>query len=210
MSRIRNAVAGVITTFLVGCGGAGDPIDPSANLPTRPESQLVFLRFQNGVTLSSDSVRFWAVRGKGREVSMYFRPEAGKTDSVRFLRFKLADNSLLRRPDGRAFVFGDSILITIRMRDITRAITEFSPSGLVFNPEKPAELRLDFEKANEDYDRDGDTDQADSLRVNSFAIWKQEFAGQPWVRLSSRVEISGSLREIEAEILSFTNHAIAF
>ena len=49
-----------------------------------------------------------------------------------------------------------------------------------------------------------------SLLVPTFAIWKQEFTGQPWVRLSSRVEVSGDLEEIEAQILSFTNHAIAY
>jgi hypothetical protein len=52
--------------------------------------------------------------------------------------------------------------------------------------------------------------RADSLLVPTFAIWKQEFAGQPWFRLSSRVEISDDLQEIEAQILSFTNHAIAY
>lgn len=211
MSRTRNVALGVLALILAGCGGGdGAPVDPSANAPVRPESQLTFLRLQRGVALSSESVSFWAVRGKDREASLYFRPDPGKTDSVRFLRFKVADGSLLRRPDGRAFAFGDSILITIRVRDLSRVLAEFSPSGLVFNPLEPAELRMDFEKADDDYDGDGDTDAADELRVSNFAIWKQEFAGQPWVRLSSRAEISADLREIEAQILSFTNHAVAY
>jgi hypothetical protein len=211
MPRFRGAVCGALTLFLLSaCGSDTAPGDPSANPPTRPEAQLTFLRLAPGAALSADSVSFWAVRGKDREVSMYYRPKAGKTDSVRFLSFKVSDRALLRKPDGTLFAFGDSIRITIRVRDLSRIITEYSPSGLVFNPAEPAELRLDFEEADDDYDRDGNVSRADSLLVPTFAIWKQEFAGQPWFRLSSRVEISDDLQEIEAQILSFTNHAIAY
>lgn len=211
MQHLRNALIGAVSLLLVGCSSSdGVPLDPSGSPPTRSEAQLAFLRFAPGATLSTDSVSFWAVRGRDREVSMYFRPEPGKSDSSRFLKFKVEDGSLLRRPDGTPFLFGDSIRITIRIRDVSRVITEYSPSGLVFNPNQPAELRLDFKNTDEDYDRDGAVSRSDSLRVPTFAIWKQEFAGQPWVRLSSRVEVSGDLREIEAQILSFTNHAIAF
>lgn len=211
MFRIRYALlVAIAVPSLLSCSGESAPVDPSANPPTKPEAQLAFLRLAPGATLSADSVSFWAVRGKDRQVSMFYRPKPGKTDSVRFLSFKVADASLLRRPDGSAFVFGDSVRITIRVRDLSRIITEYSPSGLVFNPAKPAELRLDFENADDDYNRDGVVNSADASLVPTFAIWKQEFAGQPWVRLSSRVEVSGDLEEIEAQILSFTNHAIAY
>ncbi|MCC7054690.1 MAG: hypothetical protein IT355_15570 [Gemmatimonadaceae bacterium] len=212
MSRIRQVALGAMASILVmSCGGGdGAPVDPSGSGPTRTEAQMSFLRLEPGASLGTDSVSFWAVRGKDREVSMFYRPTAGSTDSVRFLSFKVEDKSLLRRPDGTAFAFGDSIRITIRVRDLSRIITEYSPSGLVFNPAAPAELRLDFEHADDDYDDDGTVSRSDSLLVPTFAIWKQEFAGQPWVRLSSRVEVSGGMREIEAQILSFTNHAIAY
>jgi len=211
MSRIRNAARGVMAALLgISCKASdGAPLDPSVNPPTRPEAQLAFLRLAPGATLSADSVSFWAVRGKDRAVSMFYRPRPGRTDSLRFLSFKVADASLLRRPDGTAFAFGDSVRITIRVRDLSRIITEYLPSGLVFNPAKPAELRLDFANADDDYNRDGMVTRADTLLVPTFGIWKQEFAGQPWVRLSSRVEVSSDLQEIEAQILSFTNHAIA-
>ncbi len=210
MYRFRNAAAGVVLFLAAACSTGDAATDPSTNPPARPEAQLNFLRLPPGVALTRDSVSFWAVRGKDREVALYFRPDAGRSDSVRFLRFKVSEKSLLRRPDGSAFAFGDSIRITIRVRDMTRLITDFSPSGLVFNPADPADLRLDFKKFDEDYNRDGVVNDADRVRVSSFAIWKQEFAGQPWVRLSSLVEVSGDLREIEALILSFTNHAIAY
>ena len=178
--------------------------------PAKPEAQLHFLRLATGIALSRDSMSFWAVRGKDREVSMCFRPDAGKSDSIRFLRFKVAAMSLVRRPDGSPFAFGDSIRITIRVRDMTRLIADFSPSGLVFNPADPADLRLDFTKFDEDYNHDGAVDNADCALVATFAIWKQESVGQPWVRLLSLVEVSDNLPEIEAQILSFTNHAIAY
>jgi len=71
-------------------------------------------------------------------------------------------------------------------------------------------LRLDFGNADGDYDDDGDDDAADDAKVSSFAIWKQERAGLPWTKLTSLVEISSNMREVKAEIGSFTNHAVAF
>ena len=51
-------------------------------------------------------------------------------------------------------------------------------------------------------------DSDDSAAERRIAIWRQELPGQPWVRLSSRVELS--LDEVEADILSFTSYALAF
>lgn len=193
-------------TGLVACGGDS----PAAPEPiVKPEVQLKFLSPAAGATLSRDSVSFWAVAGRGREASLYFRPRAGSTDSVRFLRFKIESDTRLRRPDGTLVADGDSIRITIRMLDFSRLITRFEPSGMKFERD-PAELRLDFSSADGDYDDDGDDDAADDEKVSSFAIWKQERVGLPWTKLTSLVEISGNMREVKAEIGSFTNHAVAF
>lgn len=191
---------------LAACGGDS----PAAPEPiVKPEVQLRFLSPAAGATLSRDSVSFWAVAGRGREAGLYFRPRAGSTDSVRFLLFKIESDTRLRRPDGTLVANGDSIRITIRVLDFSRLITRFEPSGMKFERD-PAELRLDFGNADGDYDDDGDDDAADDEKVSSFAIWKQERTGLPWTKLTSQVEISGNLREVKAEIGSFTNHAVAF
>jgi hypothetical protein len=181
--------------------GGGDPV---------PQAQLNFLRPATGVALRTDSVSFWAVRGQNREVAMYYRPVAGSTDSVRFLRFRVRQEALLRRPNGTAFANGDSVKITIRILDLSKLITQFEPSGLVFDATRPAELRLDFRNADQDFNRDGVVNSADANAIATFAIWKQEALGQPWFKLSSLVEISGGLSEVKADIGSFTAHAIAY
>jgi hypothetical protein len=196
------------------CSGSGTtlPPDPGVipNPGGTPETSLRFLRPATGTALRTDSVTFWAVKGQDREVAMYYRPNAGSTDSVRFLRFRVRNETLLRRPDGTAFANGDSVRITIKVQDFSRLITQFLPSGLVFSPLRPAELRLDFKNCDQDFNRDGVVNQADANIVPTFAIWKQESAGQPWQQLTSAVEVSGNLSEVKADVLTFTSHAVAW
>jgi hypothetical protein len=200
----------LLLALMVGCTEASDPTDPGTTPPTRPETSLNFTRPISNATLSRDSVVFWAVRGQDREVSWFYRPLAGSADSVRFLRFRVRNDGLLRRPDGTTFANGDSVRIVIRMRDFSRLIAEFSPSGLVFNPARPAELKLDFKNTNPDYNRDGVVNQLDADIAGSFAIWKQETDTSPWIKLSSVVEVSSDLREVKADVLGFTNYAVAW
>lgn len=195
-----------------GCETTGiTPIEPIPTPPTsKPEASLQFLRPATGTALSKDSVSFWAVTGQDREVAMYYRPNAGVADSVRFLRFRVRNESLLKRPDGSTFANGDSVRITIRIKDFSKLITEFSPSGLTFSASRPAELRLDFKNSDQDFNRDGSVNSADASLVTTFAIWKQEAAGLPWFKLTSAVEVDANLSEVKADVVSFTNHAIAY
>jgi hypothetical protein len=203
----------LLTTALVvaGCETTGDtPVNPNPNPGGTPETSLQFLRSATGTALSKDSVSFWAVKGQDREVAMYYRPNAGRTDSVRFLRFRVRNESLLKRPDGTSFVNGDSVRITIRIKDFSKLITEFLPSGLTFSDARPAELRLDFRNCDQDFNRDGSVNQVDANLVPTFAIWKQEAVGQPWFKLTSAVEVDANLSEVKADVVSFTAHAIAY
>ncbi len=202
----------VLAAVLVMACASSDPapVGPGPDPAPVPQAQLNFLRPVSGATLRTDSVSFWAVRGENREVEMYYRPRTGSTDSVRFLRFRVRDNSLLRRPDGSAFANRDSVRITIRVLDFSKLITQFAPSGLVFSDVRPAELRLDFGNSDDDYNRDGVVNEVDANIIPTFAIWKQEAVGQPWFKLTSAVEVSGTLREVKADVTSFTNHAVAW
>jgi hypothetical protein len=210
----RLALATLLCTAMlaVACSsdGATPPVTPTNPDSGTPQASLQFLRPATGATLSRDSVSFWAVRGQNREVAMYYKPFAGSSDSVRFLRFKVDNVSLLKRPDGTTFATGDSVLITIKVLDFSKLITQFSPSGLTFSTSKPAELRLDFGHCDQDFNHDGVVNSTDTNLVPTFAIWKQEQLGQPWVKLTSAVEVNGSLTEVKADVGSFTNHAVAY
>lgn len=212
MHRTRWMGLGLIALLAAGCGGDTTAPSDGGNTDTQPvpQSQLTFLRPATNVVLSKDSAVFWAKSGDDREVAMYYRPTAGSTDSVRFLRFRVRKEALLTRPDGSAFANGDSIKITIRILDFGKLITEFSPSGLKFSASKPAELRLDFRNANQDFNNDGAVNASDTALVANFAIWKQEAVNQPWFKLTSAVEVSSNFSEVKADITSFTNHAIAY
>jgi hypothetical protein len=208
MRSVRLIPALAFSALLVAC--ESDTVTPTVSSDPVPEAQLRFLRPATSVTLSRDSASFWAVKGQDREIAMYYRPNAGRSDSVRFLRFRVRKEALLARPGGALIANGDSIRITIRILDFTRLITEFVPSGLTFAAEKPAELRLDFRNANQDFNRDGAVNQTDANLIASFAIWKQEAVGQPWFKLTSAVEVDADFSEVKADIVSFTSYAIAY
>lgn len=214
MRQIRWATLTLSAMLAIACAsdGGGTPVDPGTNPPPggTPQASLQFLKPATGTALRTDSVSFWAVKGQDREVAMYYRPNAGSSDSVRFLRFRVRNETLLKRPDGSAFATGDSVKITIRVLDFSKLITQFSPSGLTFSDLRPAELRLDFKNCDQDFNRDGVVNQNDVNLVPTFAIWKQEAVGQPWFKLTSTVEVSSNLSEVKADVLSFTNHAIAY
>jgi hypothetical protein len=171
--------------------------------------ELQFLRLDAAAPpLAATTASFWARKGTDRELRLYHRARLGEEDSTEFLRFRVDDESLDRRPDGSVIAFGDSVLITVTVIDLANLVVAFEPSGLRFDPDEPAELKFKFNETDDDLDEDGDVDDDDLSRETELAIWRQEFAGAPWVRLSSRIEIE--LDEIEADILGFTNYAIAY
>lgn len=155
------------------------------------------------------SVSFYAKKGADRRVEIDFAAEPGALDTAEFMKFRVRETSLLARPDGSPFAFGDSIQITITVEDAERMIFRFEPSGLRFSTSDPARLDLYYGQANKDYDRDGDVDSDDAvIEASLLAIWKQEVLNGPWTKLGVIRDIE--IDEIEANITSFTGYAIAF
>ena len=171
--------------------------------------QLTFLQFAaTAPPLAQTSVTFWAVKGEDRRGRLYYVTPPNAPDTAEFMTFRVRDESLLRRPDGRLFADRDSIQITITLLDPLTLAVNMQPAGLQFSTREPAELKFDYDESDDDYDDDGDVDDDDSAAERRIAIWRQELPGQPWVRLSSSVELS--LHEVEADITSFTSYALAF
>jgi len=176
---------------------------------TKTSDELVFLRFAaNAPDLAQTTVTFWAVKGEDRRGRLYYATPLNSPDTAEFMTFRVREESLLRRPDGTLFGPRDSIQITITLLDPLTLAVNMQPAGLQFSSQEPAELKFEYEESDDDYDDDGDIDSDDSAAERRIAIWRQELPGQPWVRLSSRVEVS--LDEVEAEITSFTSYALAF
>lgn len=199
-------VALCAASLAAACGSDG-PTEAAPDV--RPAEQLHFLRpAADAPPLASTEVRFYAKRGTDREVAIWYRPRPGQQDSSEFVRFKVPGAALDARPDGTRFVQGDSVLITLRVSDPSRLILEFQPSGLRFSAATPARLKIRFADASKDLDGDGDEDASDHAAEQQLAIWRQEAAGLPWVRLTSKLEVE--TEQIEADLLGFSGYAIAF
>lgn len=196
-SRTSRCLALLVTGLVI--GGCDDDGVANGNEPeVRNETDLEFVRVRaDAPPLETTDTSFWAVRGEKRELEIRFTGQGGPGTGSRFLRFEVDDDALLRRPDGRPFAPGDSVLIRVSI-ETSRFLASFEPSGLEFDPGEPAELEIDYELAEDDF-----------LGVEELEIdlWRQEQAGEPWERIGS-VQVE-DLDEIEAEILGFTRFALA-
>ena len=169
MMRGRAFLIGGLLAAGVACSsdpGGNGSIGPGPTDSTVPGDSLNFLRAAlNAPPLGERTLGFWAVRGETREIRLMYRPQAGQTDSVEFARFRVDAQSLVNDSAGNPIADGDSILITLGVQDTLHLITEFRPSGLVFNDTKPARLWLKFGEADPDLNGDGSVTAADITAI---------------------------------------------
>jgi hypothetical protein len=174
---------------------------------SRPDADLHIVQQHTlAPPLDSTVARFWAKVGEGREVRIEYQPPLDSAED--FLRFEVPGDGLLRKPDGSAFQPGDSILITITVVDAARFLFRFEPSGLEFNPEHPARLKIYYYFSNHDFNEDGVVDSDDDAIEHLLDVWRRESTTSPWFRVGSvKFEVSD---EIDANILSFSEYALAW
>lgn len=196
MRRYLRSVMLVATAVaLAACGDSTGPQGPVA----KPESQLDFVLVRSDAPrLTTTDTSFWAVAGEGRRLEIMRQAAVAGAEGESFLSFEVKSGSLLRRPDGTMFQPGDSVLIRVVV-DTTKILAEFRPSGLEFNPADPAELKIEYGEAEDQYLMPDTESRID--------LWRQELPGDPWTRLGSvKVE---DLNEIEAKLTGFTRFALA-
>jgi len=209
MRRIVLMFLGVGALCVAACGDDSNdtpgPDDPGA---TRPPSELTILRLAaSAPPLFESSVTFWAVRGEDREGRLYFSDGQGQRGEE-YVRLKVDAASLLARPDGTPFAPGDSVQITVTAVDPSQILFQFAPEGLTFSSVSPAELDIEYSEAGDDLNDDGRADEEDDDVESRIGVWRQAALGQSFVRLgSATIE---DLREIEAELTSFSRYAIAY
>lgn len=208
MPRLRSLSAAlpaaVAALVLAACSDGSGPDDGGVKPPT----ELSILRLPAGSPPIWNPVdSFWARKGEDRELRIYFEAPGGGPGEE-YLRFQVDSPSLRAYPDGTPIQVGDSVLITIRVVDPQEIQFEFEPAGLTFDPDDPAELKIEYAETEGDLDDDGDVDSDDDAIEQVIAIWRQEQVGADYVRLGSLT--FEELDEIEAEILGFTRYAIAY
>lgn len=200
----RGTLAALAAGVLLGCSGA-DSTAPEE----RPVDGLRLLNVTaDAPALVATVTSFYAVRGRNTGVDLWYRAKAGSKDSTKFLEFRLDNVSLDRRPDGTAFVEGDSVLITLTVTDPKHLVVDFQPSGLRFAAKNPGHLKMFFGQCGDDLDGNGNVDGNDDAIQNQLSIWRQESVLAPWIKVSS-VEVKSN-KEVDADIAGFTGYALAY
>jgi hypothetical protein len=182
--------------------------DSSAPDPIKPPADLRVIQLpQTHPPLVSDTVSFMAVKGQNAQGSIFFAGGEGEDDDE-YVRLTISGNSLLAYPDGTPMVDGDSVRITLRVVSSDSILFQFEPSGLAFDPDHPARLRIRYNQCNGDYNDDHHVDQTDAEILGQMAIWRQPLLSDPYTRLGS-VRI-GEEDGIEANLTGFSRYAIAY
>ena len=193
----------VLLGALAGCGD--DPSGPRV----KTDADLNIVEQATTAPLLTATTRTVLVtRGQDAELRLYYRGRLGTADSTEYLRLRFDDATLLARPDGTPIANGESVLVTVTVPDPTKFLVHLEPTGLRFNPNRPAELKFKLNEHDHDLDDDGDVDTSDNSLFTTLAIWRQETAGTPWARLASRIEVE--LNEINVELTGFSNYVVAY
>lgn len=199
--------AACVAAAMLAAASCGDATAPASD--TRPPGDLRVLTVAaDAPPLAATQASFYVVKGKNAGVDLYYHARPGRSDSTKFLEFRLGGASLDRRPDGSLIAQGDSVLITVRVTDPAHLIVEFQPSGLTFSAKDLPRLRLFFGEVGDDLNHDGRVDSDDDALLQQLGIWRQEAPGLPWFRLSSVVVKDA--HEVEAFLGGFTGYAVEY
>jgi hypothetical protein len=163
---------------------------------------------EDAPSLAQSKVSFYAVRGQARSASIWYLARSGAADSTDLVRLDLEANSLLSHPDGTPVAPGDSVLITMEVKDQERGIVWFLPAGLGFSPSDPARMTFAYGETDDDVNGDGQVDADDEALEAGFAIWRQEAETDPFTELPSQV--NPTAERVSADIEGFTRYAVAY
>lgn len=191
----------------IGTFACSDSSGPSSGGP-RAEGELNILRLDPASPPLYNPVdSFYARKGEDREIRIFFQDDVGGPGEE-YMRLRVDAPTLLARPDGTPFLFGDSVLITVRVSDPAKLLFEFQPAGLTFNPLKPAELKIKYAESDHDFNEDGVRDSEDDRIESELAIWRQDAPGSPFAKLGSL--LFEEFEEAEAQLPGFSRYALAY
>ena len=185
------------------CSNSSGPGSPA------PRVTLNFVRQDSTYKpLLSTTGSFWAKVGEGRRVRLVYQGSTPADSGAEFLRFEVPTDGLYRKPDGTAFASGDSIQITVTVVDPKRFLFDFQPSGLQFNPNDPARLRVEYHYADPDFNGDGRVDSSDADIEALLALWRRDPPDSLWFQMAAVKSVE--LEEFDADVLRFSQYAVAW
>ena len=203
------------TALLAGAGACADSTGGGGG--GTPPGDLNFLRLTDTAPpLCADSTGGWVKRdpaGQSIEFALVF-PESGIPADCNggstedFLRLKIEKDAIQRRPDGTLIGNGDSVFVWVKWVGNDSLLFDLQPSGLVFDPAKPADLKIEYGEAGEDLNDDGAIDVEDDEAETKLDMWRQEHPGDDFVRVGiAKLEDEN---EIEAKLNGLSRYAIAY
>ena len=206
MRHLVRGILGVSLGLSLACSDS-----TSSDGGTRPPGMLTFLTLAaNAPPLCEPSISFWAYRGENVDTALQF-PEDGVDclgSREDFLRLKIDQTSLKAYPDGTPFQSGDSVLITMSWVGNDSILFHLEPTGLLFDPTRPAELKIDYGEAGTDLNGDGSTNSEDDAVEHRLDIWRQPTLADDYMKVGvAKFEDSD---EIEAKLNGFSSYAIAY
>jgi hypothetical protein len=199
----------IVAALSIGCSSSMD----SGTGTTKQPSDLTFLTLApTAPALCSNSVTFEATKGVDVEAALKF-PEPGEPADCSggtedFVRLRIDKESLLELPNGTPLQDGDKVTITITWVGGDSIMVQLEPTGLKFNPAKPAELKIEYGEASDDLDHNGSVDSADELIEQEIGLWRQATLADPFVLIGS-IKLEDQ-NEFEAELNGFSRYAIAY
>ena len=194
MYIVRIASVALLALSLAGCPADHSGMTgPAEQGPTRSASPSRNLRFVHRAPqtppFKEEIVALEARVGETSSATLHF------ADGSAFARFTISPESMRGATlDGRQLGADETITITLRRVDASRYLIDLQPSGLVFNGSAPAELVFFYGSAS--------LDEATPMEV-----WKQEGAGDRWIRTPS--EVDRGTRRMHARVDDFTIYALA-
>jgi hypothetical protein len=205
---LRGLLLALVAGATLSCSDSSGPARNGGDGDDRPAGELNVVPVAAGSTpLFHASESFYAKRGEDREVRLFFQDETGG-QGEEYLRLRVRAGSLLALSDGTPIQEGDSVLITVSVVDPAQMLFELEPSGLTFAPADPAELKIHYSHADGDFNDDGTSNSLDDAIEATLAIWRQEQPGDPFVRLSTLLELE--LDEVNADLTGFSRYALAY
>lgn len=204
-------LAGVL--LIMGSWACSDSSSQNAIEVRDPSEVEVIALDSTAPALTTDSVSFYAVRGLDRSVEIHFDSAGVSTD--RLLRFDVGKDALRRLPNGQRIHGGDSVLITIRVKNPGTLQFDFSPSGLVFDDENAAVLTIGYGRAMVAvatarglFTSAGRGPGSGKHTESDLSIWLQEDAASPFFRVPTKVDLLS--KELQARIPGFSKYAVAY
>ncbi len=177
--------------------------------PTVYEAPEVLRQSPSGPPVEPFTVSAWIVRGERHTMRVRYADIPGNTEGSELVRLDFHDETLLLRPDGSRMADGDSILITLAV-DPAQFAVAFAPTGLVFDPERPARFRFRYHYADLDLDGNGIIDEVDEqIRVSQLGMWLvPEAPYLSWEEITA--EHDPESRKFDADLFHFSNYALAW